>query len=72
MRMVARFLQSVLTDSQSAALTPQIMRMLDRIHIYEVLPRQWVFVHTHDGVRAALAELAAQDGGENGDMRVIV
>jgi hypothetical protein len=37
--------------------------MLERIHIYEVLPRKWVFVHTHDGVRAALASL---DDGENG------
>jgi hypothetical protein len=37
--------------------------MLERIHIYDVLPRQWVFVHTHDGVRAALAAL---DDGENG------
>jgi hypothetical protein len=37
--------------------------MLERIHIYDVLPRKWVFVHTHDGVRAALASL---DDGENG------
>lgn len=42
---------------------PQIVRMLERIHIYEVLPRKWVFVHTHDGVRTALASL---DDGENG------
>lgn len=41
----------------------QIVRMLERIHIYEVLPRKWIFVHTHDGVRAALAGL---DDGENG------
>lgn len=44
-------------------LSPQIVRMLERINIYEVLPRKWVFVHTHDGVRAALAAL---DDGENG------
>ena len=41
----------------------QIVRMLERIHIYDVLPRRWVFVHTHDGVRAAVAAL---DDGENG------
>lgn len=41
----------------------QIVRMLERINLYEVLPRKWVFVHTHDGVRAALAAL---DDGENG------
>jgi len=41
----------------------QIVRMLERIHIYEVLPRKWIFVHTHDGVQAALA---AMDDGENG------
>lgn len=37
--------------------------MLERIHIYDVLERKWVFVHTDDGVRAALAAL---DDGENG------
>jgi hypothetical protein len=38
----------------------QIVRMLERINVYERinLPRKWVFVHTHDGVRAALAALA--------------
>lgn len=42
---------------------PQIVRMLERINIYEVVPRKWVFVHTYDGVRAAMAGL---DDGENG------
>jgi hypothetical protein len=37
--------------------------MLERINIYEVVPRNWVFVHTYDGVRAAVAAL---DDGENG------
>lgn len=41
----------------------QIVRMLERINIYEVVPRKWVFVHTYDGVRAAMAGL---DDGENG------
>lgn len=31
--------------------------MLERIHIYDVLPRNWVFVHIDDGVRAALKAL---------------
>lgn len=37
--------------------------MLERIHLYDVMPRKYVFVHTYDGVRAAQAAL---DDGENG------
>ena len=37
--------------------------MLERIHIYDVLPRNWVFVHTDDGVRAALKALETGDSG---------
>lgn len=35
----------------------QLVRMMERIHIYDVLPRQCVYVHTHDAVRAAVAAL---------------
>jgi nucleoside-diphosphate-sugar epimerase len=45
------------------------MRMLERIHFYEELPRKWVFVHTHDAVRAALDAL---DGGETGGSVVLI
>lgn len=41
----------------------QLVRMLERIHIHDVVPRKWVFVHTHDAIRAAVA---AMDDGENG------
>lgn len=50
--------------------TKQIMRMLERLNIYGVVSRQWVFVHTHDGVRAALAEL--MEDGENGVAKAVV
>jgi hypothetical protein len=42
--------------------------MLERIHIHDELPRKWVFVHTHDAVRAALGAL---DGGESGSIVLI-
>lgn len=42
--------------------------MLERIHIYDVLPRKWVFVHTHDGVRAALTALEVGDSGKGPDV----
>jgi nucleoside-diphosphate-sugar epimerase len=47
----------------------QLMRMLERIHFYDELPRKWVFVHTHDAVRAALDAL---DGGETGGSVVLI
>ncbi|KAF8060559.1 SULTR2 [Scenedesmus sp. PABB004] len=43
----------------------KLVSMLERIAIYDVLPRAWVFVHTHDGVRAAAAAL---HGGELGGL----
>lgn len=46
----------------------QIVRMLERINIYDVLPRKWVFVHTHDGVRAALAALEVGADGKGPDV----
>eukprot|EP00879_Flechtneria_rotunda_P029877 GHRR01032340.1.p1 GENE.GHRR01032340.1~~GHRR01032340.1.p1 ORF type:complete len:328 (+),score=110.47 GHRR01032340.1:1181-2164(+) len=39
----------------------KLIRMLERIDIYSVLPQHWVFVHTHDGINAAIA---AMDDGE--------
>jgi hypothetical protein len=46
----------------------QLMRILERIHIHDELPRKFVFVHTHDAVRAAQEAL---DGGETGSIVLI-
>lgn len=37
----------------------QVTQLLERTDIYSVLPRQWVYVHVHDGMRAAEACIAA-------------
>lgn len=40
--------------------------MLNRIGISEVLDNNWIFVHTHDGVQAAIRGMNALEGGEAG------
>uniref|UniRef100_A0A383W800 STAS domain-containing protein n=1 Tax=Tetradesmus obliquus TaxID=3088 RepID=A0A383W800_TETOB len=45
--------------------TDQLMRMLERIHIHDSLPRKWVFVHTHDAVRAAQEELHNEESSSS-------
>jgi hypothetical protein len=43
----------------------QVTQLLERTDIYNVLPRKWVFVHVHDGMRAAAAAMSA-DGCAHG------
>ncbi|WIA43458.1 hypothetical protein OEZ86_009924 [Tetradesmus obliquus] len=50
----ARGVQLVLCNPNS-----QVTQLLERTDIYSVLPRQWVYVHVHDGMRAAEACIAA-------------
>lgn len=40
--------------------------MLGRINMHEVLPHEWIFVHTHDGVQAAVKAMNAVECGEAG------
>lgn len=40
--------------------------MLNRINTSEVLDNNWIFVHTHDGVQAAVRGMNALESGEAG------
>lgn len=40
--------------------------MLNRINTDEFLDNRWIFVHTHDGVQAAVRAIDAAEGGEGG------
>lgn len=44
----------------------QLITMLGRINMHEVLAHKWIFVHTHDGVQAAVTAMQQLDGGEGG------
>lgn len=53
-------------DPEVCLLFLQLITMLGRINMHEVLPHKWIFVHTHDGVQAAVKAMNAMDGGEGG------
>jgi hypothetical protein len=42
----------------------QVTQLLERTDIYSVLPREWVFVHVHDGMRAAAAAMQADGSAD--------
>ena len=48
-----------------------VVRLFERVHLFDVLPKKWVFVHVYDAVKAATTAMAAESFGELGGCAVV-
>jgi hypothetical protein len=44
----------------------KVVNLFERVHLFEVLPKHWVYVHVYDAVKAAKRAMAVDSHGELG------